>query len=543
VPSARTTGTVTVRISARLVVVPLATAALLTVEYLLWTPRSPDLFAQLARAGVAQRVGAVGWWTGWFGGLALPSYSVITPPVMAIIGVTTAGVVAVLLNVVAGTLLVRGAPRPTAAALGLAVTATADLAVGRVTFAVGAAMASWSLVAVRERWWPWAAPLAIATYLASPLAGLFLGLLLVAVAVSDRTRRMPLAALAAALIAAGCIMQLWFPGAGTMPITVSDVLPAAGACVAIAATRPPRTLQTAALVTTAATLVVLAFPGAVGSNITRLVWMCSVPALLGYARLPSPKLAAVTALAAAWPITDTVQQLSTSTDRTTQAGFYRPLADAIRTQQTIAGPAAIGERVEAVDTASHGASAYLPPAIALARGWDRQADRRYNPLFYTGKPVDAAAYRAWLTHLAVGWVAVPHGVTLDYAGSAENRLVSAGLPYLPRVWRNRTWTLYHVTGASPLAVGASVDSVADTTVTLTARRATSVTVQIRWSPYLVVRDTATGPRDRNVCVRDASGFVRAYLPQAGTYTITSRFDAKARWDTDGCLNDPPAPLR
>ena len=122
-----------------------------------------------------------------------------------------------------------------------------------------------------------------------------------------------------------------------------------------------------------------------------------------------------------------MEQLQTSVDPSTRAAFYQPLADAIRRAQAAAGPEAIGERVEAIDTASHGASAYLAPSFALARGWDRQADRAYNALFYSTKSLTADSYHAWLHELAVGWVALPRA-PLDYSAVAEGGLVRAGLP-------------------------------------------------------------------------------------------------------------------
>ena len=84
------------RIPARSLGVPLLVTALLCIGYLIWAPTAPDLLAQVARAGVAARAGSVGWWTGWFGGLSLPSYSVLVPSWMATVGVQVTGVAAVV---------------------------------------------------------------------------------------------------------------------------------------------------------------------------------------------------------------------------------------------------------------------------------------------------------------------------------------------------------------------------------------------------------------------------------------------------------------
>src|SRR5581483_11094989 len=72
-------------------VVAVVVGGVLCLAYLLWRPFSPDLAAQLARADLVRAAGNVWWWTGWFGGLSLPTYSVLSPPMMAMLGVELAG--------------------------------------------------------------------------------------------------------------------------------------------------------------------------------------------------------------------------------------------------------------------------------------------------------------------------------------------------------------------------------------------------------------------------------------------------------------------
>src|ERR1700712_5978833 len=64
----------------------LAVAVVLALVYVAWAPNAPDLAAQSARAAAARLTGIGTWWSGWFGGLPLASYSVIVPPVMAVLG-------------------------------------------------------------------------------------------------------------------------------------------------------------------------------------------------------------------------------------------------------------------------------------------------------------------------------------------------------------------------------------------------------------------------------------------------------------------------
>ena len=84
-------------------VASVAVTAVLLAAYLIWRPYSPDLSAQLARADVVKSAGYVFWWTGWFGGLSTPSYSVIVPAVMAAVGVRLTAVLAVVASVGAAT--------------------------------------------------------------------------------------------------------------------------------------------------------------------------------------------------------------------------------------------------------------------------------------------------------------------------------------------------------------------------------------------------------------------------------------------------------
>ena len=502
--------------------------AVLAVGYLRWTPPVPDLLAQVARAGVAARAGDVSWWTGWFGGLSLPTYSVLVPPWMASIGAPATGAIAAVLGAVGGAVLMQQAPRPRLGSVAYAVASMADLLAGRVTFAVGLAIGTWALVAIRSRRPALAMALAAAAYLASPLAGLFVGLVLLAVMVFDRTRRRVAIAAAAVLVLLGAGMSVLFPGTGVMPITVMDLIPTGVACGVIALGCRTPIVRRTAILTGLALPVVLIFPGAVGSNITRLAWVCAVPVFCGYSNLSRRWFAAAGTMIAVWPVGDLASQVQASADPSTRAAYYVPLVDAVRKEQALAGPRAVGQRIEAVETVSHGADAYLAPSIALARGWDRQADRAYNTLFYARNALTADSYHAWLQELAVGWVALPRA-PLDYAAAAESALIRAGLPYLSPTWRSTDWTLYRVTDAEPLADGAQIQAVGDSSVTLNSPAPSVVRLRLRWSPYFVLIDPATGRPDPAACTADHGGWTSAYLPRDGTFQLVSRFDIRAQW--------------
>ncbi len=496
--------------------------SVLALVYLQWRPLAPDLAAQIARANIVRSAGNVSWWTGWFGGLSLPTYSLLAPSSMAIFGVRATGVVAVVIGGVVSARLITTARRPRAGAVAFSVAEMANLLDGRVTFAVGVTLGAGALLALQARRPLLIAPLAAAAYFASPLAGLFLGLALLAVLATDPTRRRAAAAIAVLLGALGLSMALLFPGTGEMPFHATDLIPAALCCVGVALCCPTRVVRASALLLMLALPIFLAAPGAIGNNVTRLAWICAAPVAVAYSPLRRGLLAILLGLLALWPTIDLVQQLSATRDPSTTAAFYRPLLVALADEQAKAGPIAVGERVEVLDPVNHFATVYLANRASLARGWDRQADVANDPIFYHEDQLNADTYQAWLHDLAVGWVAVP-AARLDYSAVAESKLVSGGLGYLRLAWSNPSWKLYRVTDATPLAVGVQVLRVEPTRISIAATAAAAVQMRLRWSPYLAVQHP-DGTLAVGACLSNANGWLNLTLPAAGQYRVTSRFD-------------------
>jgi hypothetical protein len=494
----------------------------LALGYLGWSPLAPDLAAQIARANVVRSAGNVSWWTGWFGGISLPTYSLLTPSSMAIFGVRATGVAAAVVGGVISARLVGAARRPRAGAVAFSVAEMANLLDGRVTFAVGVTLAAGALLAVQVRRPLLAAPLAAVAYFASPLAGLFLGLALVAVLVVDPSRRRIAAALAVLLAILGASMALLFPGTGEMPFHPTDLIPACLCCIGVALCCPTRVVRAAALLLMLALPIFLVAPGAIGNNVTRMAWICAVPVTVAYSPLRRGLLTILLGLLAVWPTADLVQQLSATRDPSTTATFYRPLLAALADEQAAAGPGAIGQRVEVLDPVNHFATVYLADRASLARGWDRQADVANDPIFYRDNALNAASYRTWLHDLAVGWVAVPDA-RLDYSAVAESKLVAGGLDYLRLAWSNPSWKLYRVVDATRLAEGAQVVRVEPTRILISATERTSVRLRVRWSPYLAVQHPDS-TMVVGACLADVNGWLNVTLPAAGEYRVTSRFD-------------------
>jgi hypothetical protein len=379
--------------------------------------------------------------------------------------------------------------------------------------------------------------LALLSFFGSPLAGLFLGVVLLAVLITDRARRWQAATDAGVLLLAGAAMALFFPDTGVMPVGYTGLIgPCAGLlAVAFACNQP--VVRTSALLTLASYPVLLLYPGAVGSNMHRLAWVAAVPVFVACARGKHVVLAVVASGLSVWPAIDVAYQVHWLPVRSAEQGYYQPLMDHLRVAQAEAGPAAVGERLELLDTANHSGAYYLAQTFPLARGWDRQLDKANNRIFYHDGELTRQSYTAWLHDLAVGWVAVP-ATRLDYGHDTEAALIDQGVPSLRLIWRSPDWRLYRVDGAAPLATGARVTAVGASSVTLRTTRPSTVLLRTQWSPYLQVVAADTGHATAS-CVSEQGRSTRIYLPSAGSYRVVSPFDPLARFrsaDSD-CATD------
>jgi hypothetical protein len=497
--------------------------------YLVAAPQAPDLAAQVARAQLA-RSGVFIFWTGWFGGVNLPSYSAIAPLVMSVIGVGVTASLSALTATVAARSLLRDCRRP---GLGLAVFAAnafVDIFCGRVTFALGVAFATIALHQLRSRRGVWACLVAMIACLASPLAGLFLGLFAVSVAAADRSRRASSLAIAAVLAATGAVLGLLSPGTGRMPYPSWHLGLGVLTVVILAAICPQRLIRWGCVVVGLATVVFYFVPLAVGTNIIRLDWLVAAPVAAAYADLTRLRLAAAVAAALVWPLADFGVQLVEAGAPAASQVFYQPLLSELHAQATTAGHASNGERVEVVDSASQWAADYVAPTFALARGWDRQIDRADNPLFYNGT-LNTASYHQWLSGLAVGWVALPLHTSLDYAAVDEAALVRSRPRFLQLVWQNPNWQLYRVRAAHPLIHGATATTVSSAGVTFHATSAGPVQLQLRWSPYLTLE---VDQKVVAACITARGPWTTIRIPHPGTYTVAARLEIDRKSTSQTC---------
>jgi hypothetical protein len=478
---------------------------------LVFRPISPDLIAQLARIAANKDLSGAHWWTSWYGGVTTPSYSVISPQVMGALGVWVAGALSVVVTVVVAARLLEGARR-SHLALGLVgLGAVADVVSGRVTFAIGLALAAVALLyVVRDR--PLlAAPFAILSALARPLATLFLLIVVAGLVIANKTqRRTGIVTIGAALIALGTI-QLLYPQPGDMPMDWTDLVGGLVVCAAFLLARPGRLLTVVGVLFAVAIAGAYFVPSPVGSNILRLPMLFTAAVLIATSSVGKRALLVLVAVALGWSISTSAEDLMAGHSPSSDAKFYAPLLAHLPAD---GGPDL--NRVEVVDPATHGPALYVAAKLPLARGWERQIDVQRDPIFYDGT-LNATTYHQWLNQLAVKWIAVPNA-RLDYASRSEAMLVAGGLPYLSLEWSNNDWTLYRVVDPAPLATGAITNlSMTPDSLTMTAAGPTESDVQLAWQPRLDL-DSVDNPAVGGTVTKRGE-WIHVSLPAAGTYTL------------------------
>ena len=489
--------------------ISLLASALAVVGWMVLQPRTADLAAQVYRAGLFERAGWVLWDNNWFGGHQLPGYSLLTPWLMASAGIGATGAVAAATTTLAFAAIVRTL-RPHDrmwATAWVAWAAVGDLLIGRVTYAVGLALAVLAVLAlVRGQHAVLACALGALSAAASPVAGLFLAMAMAVWWTVERRNAVLAVAACASTLTVGCALlfgdggaQPYSAGAAALAIAIALALRLGLARDAVLARR-------ALLAYAAASGASWLLPTPMGSNIARLGVAFAVPvALLAARRGPRLYLPAVAIAATVWlifaPATEIAKSLGAPE---THPSYYAPLLAQL--QRRVATPG----RVEVVPSATRWETVYVAERYPLARGWETQLDRARNKLFYR-RALSAASYLRWLRQNAVRFVALSRAAKERW-GRAEERLLRRGAAGLRLVWASRRWRLYAVAAPRPLASGARVTRLGTNAVVLQAAAARKVVLRVRWSRYW---DAAPG-----VCIaRRPDGFMDLTLRRAGRVVL------------------------
>jgi hypothetical protein len=513
------------------------TAAVGVAVWLIVDPRTPDLAAQVYRANLFREAGFLVWDSRWYGGHDMPGYSLVFPPLGALVGVRAAGAAAVLAS---AALFERIAVRVygrTArwGAVWFALAALGDAWSGRITFALGVSFALGAVLALMHRRLLAAAILAAVCAACSPVAGVLLALAGLTHTLVVRSPRSLLVLGAPALVVAGALAGLFGEG-GWEPYPLLSFLATVAVIAAFLVALPDgqRLLWVGGVVYLVACVACVVVHSPMGANVERYGVLLAGPLLLCALQSSRGRFAAVqtggrlaavrssggrvSAAAAValvgigvWTVWGPVRETeAVAGNLSTSASYYLPVERFVATH----GGSTV--RVEVPFTRGHWEAAWLAPKVLLARGWEKQLDERYDGVLL-GKDLTTTGYHRWLKADAVRYVALPDA-PLDPSSAGEGRLIEEGLPYLRAVERTRHWRIYEVRHATPLAQGpGALTAVGHDWFSLRARAGGRFTVRVRYTRYFTVAAGAA-------CVGEApGGWTEVSASRAGAVTVAARF--------------------
>ncbi len=199
-------------------------------------------------------------------------------------------------------------------------------------------------------------------------------------------------------------------------------------------------------------------------------------------------------------------------DSTQQASYWAPAIHYLR------GHLKPGYRVEVVPTAEHWEADWIPKAgIPLARGWYQQIDEVDNALFYSSS-LDAQTYVAWLRQNAVRWVLVAKTAPLDWhGGPREKQIAESPATGLKRVFESKNWLVYELPNATPLLTGPASAAVTKFGHTVTSGRvagAGKYLLRVHYNPYWHLAGAGcVAPGPNQMTMLD--------LPRSETFSLTA----------------------
>ncbi|MEX0992811.1 MAG: hypothetical protein WDZ37_02330 [Solirubrobacterales bacterium] len=504
-------------------------SAVATTAFALWNPPVRDLAAHTFRAEYFEQHGFAIWNGTWYAGHFMLTYSILFPPLSALFTPIWVGALSAIASAYLFDRLVHERWGEGArfgsywfAALG----SVAMLANGWLAFALGVAFALGALRAMqRHRWWL-AALAALACALSSPVAALFLAIVVTAGwAGGDRSRAVAAAAVVACSLLPIAVLGLAFPEGGRFPYWFSAWWPLPLLCmtalIAVRGIPGERQFRAVVIAYLAIGTLLYVVPTQIGGNVTRMGSLFGGPALAAIVvtkrpRAPKALVALALIVGLAWqvitPLPDTIQSLG---DPSTKRSYYAPLND------WLASHGGTLSRTEIPFTFNHWESAYVTPRFQLARGWLRQLDTERNELFYEGRLTDAR-YLSWLREKGVRYVAASDS-QLDYSAQIEDDLIRRQAPYLAPRAKLEHWTVYEVAGAQPLVTSddggrARLVELEPQSFTLVVARPGRFTVRAWHSPYWEI---AKG----SGCVGRQGDWVEVRADRAGPLRVESGFTA------------------
>jgi hypothetical protein len=503
-------------------IAPVAISVAFSIAYLIWQPRTVDLAAHTFRSRLFGEQGFTIWNGQWYGGHHTPAYSIISPPLGWLLSPAGALAVAAIACAALFPPLARGAfgeGRARWGSIWFGVSTATLLFTARLPFAIGVAFGLAALLCLQRRRYGWAIFFAILSPLGSPVAGLFLAMAGVAVALAangDRAKRWEGLAIAAAAFIPPLLLSWAFPEGGWAPFPHSAYLPIPLFCVIclLLLPREQRVLRWGIALYGIGATIALPLETPMGGNAVRLgalfggpVMLCALwgrPVLRNW--FTAPLLAVGFAALGFWmwspAVRDVIKYLE---DPAAKSAYFEPLRQYLSTLPD-------ERRIEIPFTRSHWEGAEIAPYMPLARGWLRQLDTGLNPIFYKGK-INALTYASWLSDNAVRYVALPSAKP-DKSSYGERALIEKGLPYLRLRWKSDDWRVYEVLLPTPIVIPqgnarVALEQFGSDELLLDVKKPGEAIVKVRWTPYWFASHACVEPSgDWTRVIADKVGFVR-----------------------------------
>ena len=422
-------------------------------------PPTGDAPAHLYRTLLVEQ-GVYVWDNLWYGGhYPLASYSLLYYLPAALVGNLPLVFAAVVVSAVLFASIVEREWGEAGhwPARAFAVLAAGPIFVGTYSYALGLAAglgALWLLQ--RDRRWL-AAGAAALTLGFSPLAFVFLCIVLVALALVRRVGPHAVAFVAAlaGIAAIQFAALVFFPSSGPYPFRALEL--AAVLTVSVLGAELARRARRGAilgaffLVWGAASIAMFVVSTPVGENLTRLRSVVfPVMLMTAFVARFRPRWLAALALTAAL-VYNVAPYAGAALDRTdvraADRTFWAPAVTFLAERSTP------NYRVEVVPTFDHWEAYWLPRAgIPLARGWYRQIDIARNELFYE-QALAPAAYRDWLRGMGVRFVVLPETRLGQKGEEREAASLRSGSSGLRRVFSSPQLAIYEVPRPEPILTG------------------------------------------------------------------------------------------
>jgi hypothetical protein len=491
-------------------------------------PPGGDAAAHLYQTQLVSQHGFQLWDNLWYSGrYSLVNYSLIYYPLAVAVGpaVVVAGSVGVAAAAFARLVRKQWPTLATGPAITAVLILPLEVIAGVYPFLLGLALGLVTLVALQAGRPRLAIGLAVLTIAAHPLAFGFMGMVIVAWALADRSwvHDRGYRVFAAALVVIGIVQLLLIrafslPGAHYIydPKDFAAILAFCVAGAALAYRQPTqRPLWLFFWIYGAFSTVDFVIANPIGGNAVRLLMTFGLPVLLiplG-ARGFQPRWAVVVCVVAVgvWQGVSPVTEWQASTAaQGAEASYWTPALAFLTAHNDPA------YRVEVVQSKRYWEAYYIAGhGFAMPRGWYRQDDFPTNAVLYGN--LTPQSYQAWLRATGVHYVLLSTD-ELDFTSLQEAALLRSGRSGLQTVAHTGAWTVYALADPTPIitpATSAHVTRMTTTGITIQVNKPGPLMIRVHDNPYWTAQAAGAA-----VCVALGTGqTTRLNVDRPGTVQL------------------------